>query len=53
MAAGTAIPAFARMIRYHQPALHFESMPLQEFDHAQVRAIPKGKLATGEHYRSA
>jgi len=27
----------------------FESMPVQEFDHAQMRRIMKGKLATGEH----
>ena len=27
----------------------FESMPVQDSDHAQVRKIIKGKLATGEH----
>jgi mannose-6-phosphate isomerase-like protein (cupin superfamily) len=27
----------------------FESMPVQDFGDAQVRAIMKGKLATGEH----
>ena len=27
----------------------FESLPVQNSEHAQVRAITKGKLATGEH----
>lgn len=27
----------------------FESLPMQEFEHAQVRIILKGKLVTGEH----
>jgi len=27
----------------------FASLPVQESDHAQVRAVIKGKLATGEH----
>ena len=27
----------------------FENMPVQNSDHAQIRTILKGKLATGEH----
>ena len=27
----------------------FEGMPVQNFDHVQMRKIMKGKLATGEH----
>ena len=27
----------------------FDSLPVQQSDHAQVRSIMKGKLATGEH----
>jgi mannose-6-phosphate isomerase-like protein (cupin superfamily) len=50
MAAGTAIPAFAAQDdSLPSASFAFESMRLQEFDHAQVRAILKGKLATGEH----
>jgi quercetin dioxygenase-like cupin family protein len=50
MAAGNAIPAFATQDDSLPSATFpFESMPVQDFDHAQMRNIMKGKLATGEH----
>jgi hypothetical protein len=49
MAAGNAIPAFAAQDDSLPSATFpFGSMPVQDFDHAQMRKILKGKLATGE-----
>jgi hypothetical protein len=48
MAAGNAIPAFAAQDDALPATFPFESMPVQDFDHAQMRKILKGKLATGE-----
>jgi quercetin dioxygenase-like cupin family protein len=50
MAAGNAIPAFAiQDDSLPSATFPFESMPVQDFDHARMRKIMKGKLATGEH----
>ncbi|HWI69521.1 MAG TPA: cupin domain-containing protein, partial [Nitrospiraceae bacterium] len=50
MASGNAIPAFAAQDDSLPSATFpFESMPVQDSDHAQIRNILKGKLATGEH----
>ena len=49
-AAGSAIPAFAaKDDALPSATFPFESMPVQDLDHAQMREILKGKLATGEH----
>ncbi len=50
VAAGTARPALAANDDSLPSAtFSFESLPVQDFEHAQVRKILKGKLATGEH----
>ena len=47
--AGTAIPAFAAGEELLPSATFaFDKMPVQALDHAEVRRIMKGKLATGE-----
>jgi len=47
-AAGSAIPAFAaKDDALPSATFPFESMPVQDLDHAQMREILKGKLATG------
>ena len=49
VAAGTTVPSFAaRDDSLPSATFAFESMPVQDFNHAQMRAIVKGKLATGE-----
>src|SRR5579864_3165198 len=49
-AAGAGIPASATQDDSLPSATFaFESMPVQESGHAQIRKIMKGKLATGEH----
>lgn len=46
----TAIPALgAQNSPLPSAVFPFESMPVQESDHAQFRHILKGTLATGEH----
>jgi mannose-6-phosphate isomerase-like protein (cupin superfamily) len=48
--AGTATPALALSDDSIPSATFaFESLPVQNSEHAQVRNILKGKLATGEH----
>ena len=50
VAAGNAIPAFAvQDDSLPSATFPFESMPVQHLDHAQMRKIIRGKLATGEH----
>jgi len=50
VAAGSAIPALAaKDDALPSATFPFESMPVQDLDHAQMREILKGKLATGEH----
>jgi|SRR5579885_144095 len=50
LAAGAAAPALdARNSPLPSAVFSFESMPVQESDHAQFRNILKGTLATGEH----
>lgn len=50
VAAGTAIPVLAAQDDPLASATFaFDSMPVQTSDHAQIRKIIKGKLATGEH----
>jgi mannose-6-phosphate isomerase-like protein (cupin superfamily) len=50
VAAGSAIPAFAaKDDALPSATFPFESMPVQDLGHAQMREILKGKLATGEH----
>lgn len=49
VAAGNPIPAFAAQDDSLPSATFpFESMPVQDLDHAQMWKILKGKLATGE-----
>jgi mannose-6-phosphate isomerase-like protein (cupin superfamily) len=48
--AGTAAPVFAAQDDPLPSATFaFESLPVQDLEHAQVRKIMKGRLATGEH----
>ena len=48
--AGTAAPVFAAQDDPLPSATFaFESLPVQDLGHAQVRKIMKGRLATGEH----
>lgn len=48
--AGIAFPAFANQDDSLPSATFaFESMPVEDSGHAQIRKIMKGKLATGEH----
>ena len=48
--AGTAAPVLAAQDDPLPSATFaFESLPVQDFEHAQVRKIMKGRLATGEH----
>jgi mannose-6-phosphate isomerase-like protein (cupin superfamily) len=48
--AGTAVPALAAQDDPLPSATFaFESLPVQDSGHAQVRKIMKGRLATGEH----
>ena len=48
--AGTAVPVLAAQDDPLPSATFaFESLPVQDFEHAQVRKIMKGRLATGEH----
>lgn len=48
--AGAAFPTFAEQDDSLPSATFaFESLPVEEFGHAQMRKIMKGKLATGEH----
>jgi mannose-6-phosphate isomerase-like protein (cupin superfamily) len=48
--AGTAAPVVAAQADPLPSATFaFESLPVQDFGHAQVRKIMKGRLATGEH----
>jgi quercetin dioxygenase-like cupin family protein len=48
--AGTAIRALGTQDDSLPSAVFaFESMPVHDFDHAQMRTIMTGKLATGEH----
>ena len=50
VAEGTAFPAFASQDDSLPSATFaFESMPVEDSGHAQMRKIMKGKLATGEH----
>jgi mannose-6-phosphate isomerase-like protein (cupin superfamily) len=50
VAAGSGIPDFITQDGSLQSATFgFEEMHVQNSDHAQIRAIIKGKLATGEH----
>jgi quercetin dioxygenase-like cupin family protein len=50
VAAGTGITAFAAQDDSLPSATFaFESIPVQNSDHAQIRKIIRGKLATGEH----
>jgi mannose-6-phosphate isomerase-like protein (cupin superfamily) len=50
LVAGTGIPGFITQDDSLQSATFgFEEMHVQNSDHAQIRAIIKGKLATGEH----
>jgi quercetin dioxygenase-like cupin family protein len=50
VATGTGISAFAAQDDSLPSAIFaFENMPVQNSDHAQIRKITKGKLATGEH----
>jgi quercetin dioxygenase-like cupin family protein len=47
---GTEISAFAAQDDSLPSAIFtFENMPVQNSDHARIRKITKGKLATGEH----
>jgi mannose-6-phosphate isomerase-like protein (cupin superfamily) len=49
MCAGAAIPAFSSEGESLPSAsFAFDSLPVQQSDHAQVRSIMKGRLATGE-----
>jgi mannose-6-phosphate isomerase-like protein (cupin superfamily) len=48
--AGTAAPVFAAQDDPLPSATFaFESLPVQDLEHAQVRKIMKGRLATGEN----
>jgi quercetin dioxygenase-like cupin family protein len=48
--AGAAFPALAEQADSLPSATFaFESMPVQDSGHAQIRPIMKGRLATGEH----
>lgn len=48
--AGAAIPALsAQDDSLPSATFAFESLPVQDSGHAQIRPIMKGKLATGEH----
>jgi quercetin dioxygenase-like cupin family protein len=50
LVAGTEISAFAAQDDSLPSAIFtFENMPVQNSDHARIRKITKGKLATGEH----
>jgi len=50
VAAGAGFPALAAQDDSLASATFaFESMPVRESDHAQMRSILKGKLASGEH----
>ena len=49
VAAGTGVPSLAAQDDSLPSATFpFENMPVQKSDHAQIRKILKGKLATGE-----
>ena len=50
VAAASALPAFAEQDDSLPSATFaFETMPVQDSGHAQIRNILKGKIATGEH----
>jgi mannose-6-phosphate isomerase-like protein (cupin superfamily) len=50
LVAGYGIPAFsAQDDSLPSAVFEFENMPVQNSDHAQIRNVIKGKLATGEH----
>jgi quercetin dioxygenase-like cupin family protein len=50
LVAGKSKPVFAAEDESLPSAsFSFDSLPVQESDHAQIRKIMKGKLATGEH----
>jgi quercetin dioxygenase-like cupin family protein len=50
VAAGSGISGFAAQDdSLPSAAFPFENMPVQDSDHAQIRKIVKGRLATGEH----
>jgi mannose-6-phosphate isomerase-like protein (cupin superfamily) len=50
MTAGTSIPAFSSEDDSLQSAVFaFDTMRAQNSEHAEIRPIIKGKLATGEH----
>ena len=50
VAAGVAVPGLAAQDdSLPSDVFSFENMPVQNSDHAQIRKIVKGKLATGEH----
>jgi mannose-6-phosphate isomerase-like protein (cupin superfamily) len=52
-AVGVAIPRLAAQDNSLPSATYpFDDMPVQNSDHARVRKIIKGKLATGEHFEA-
>ena len=50
VATGTVFPGFSAQDDSLPSATYpFENLPVQDADHAQIRKILRGKLATGEH----